>query len=773
VLTATAARPRRSLEPQTSDPFTLQIKDKDLVNELDKAIIERVRTVVENCQDRDDDLLELHLLLEGISQPTGTQPWPNACELESTLVREFHTTLHASLSSACKQFPYCQTEAVMAGDEDDADAYERYINIKAQRDGYEDAIDDVLYTALESKYSPLYVGYSQDIVKSFELGYKDSRGIIVDPQDKDPDEDYEEQLLVTQDVASDGIEYRTITPWYFYTDPIDVPGPQIKDQCERTIERMDLTRESLLRGVKDFGYNSENVKKMLEMGPTGLTESSHKNELNEDKGLNRDKSDYWQCYQVVGRLPAILDTGMENRVPEDLQYVDFVWMVCPEHQIAFKRAFSPFPAAVRPYVIFNAFKKPNSLLGHGLVSLLRDLQNEMTALERFGINKLNLEATPMMSVPERWLTKYAKWKVAPGRLMPRVTDNVHEISPIVWDTTSQNYIMAWMERIDAYASRLAAAQSANSALAGKVRKATEVQFADAMMQTKFDLIQSNINRGVKEVFNIMAALLSQHAYDDEIPNSGGNAKVSIAQLRKNFRFIPQANAEGANSSLRLQKDMVVGQIARQSAVFQSRVMGGDLAPDWVLTHRQLIHAGWREPEELLGPKPAEIDPSMAPPHPKGKPPIESISYKDAPPSIRRQMEQQAGMQPATDEQMSPGMAQAMNSGAGGEGQMDPQMMMQEHGVDLEKQKRDHAHEVNIKMLDHMGKMAIEKMKLQHQAQQNAQDAALQLHQSEQDRALQAHEGQQTRETQIQQAKLRPPARSNGTGGGHGKTNSKR
>lgn len=746
------------------DPFTLKLNDADLVADIDAAIIGRVRKVVEECQNRDDDLLELHLLLEGISQPTGTQPWPNACEIESTLVREFHTTLHASLSSACKQFPYCQTEAVKAGDEDDADAYERYINIKAQRDGYEDAIDDILYTALESKFAPLYVGYSQDIVKSFEMGYKDSRGNIVDPQNREPDEQYDEQLLVTEDIASDGIDYRTICPWFFYTDPIDAPGPQIKDQCERTIERILLTRESLLRGVRDLGYSKADVKKMLELGPTGLSEASHRNELNEDQGLNRSKSDYWECYQVVGRIPPIMDGDMSDKVPEDLQYADFVWLVCPEQNIAFKRAFSPFPAAVRPYVIFNTFKKPNSLEGQGLVSLLRDLQNEMTALERFGINKLNLEATPMMSVPERWLTKYAKWKVAPGRLMPRITDNPHELTPVVWDTTSQNYIMAWMERIDAYASRLAAAQSANSALAGKVRKATEVQFADAMMQTKFDLIQSNINRGVKEVFNIMAALLSKHAYDDEIPSQGGSASISIAQLRKNFRFIPQANAEGANSSLRLQKDMVVGQIARQSAVFQSRVMNGDLAPDWVLTHRQLIHAGWREPEELLGPRPQEIDPANAPPHPKGKPPIESISYKDAPPDIRRQMEQQAGMQPSQMEQQSPAMAQAMNPGAPGE-QADPQMMMQEQGVDLEKQKRDHAHEINKAMLDHMGKMAIEKMKLEHQAQQSQQDMALQLHQSEQDRALQAHEGQQTRETQIQQAKLRPaPAKSNGHGG---------
>lgn len=50
-------------------------------------------------------------------------------------------------------------------------------------------------------------------------------------------------------------------------------------------------------------------------------------------------------------------------------------------------------------------------------------------------------------------------------------------------------------------------------------------------------------------------------------------------------------------------------------------------------------------------------PQQGGPQLQGKPPIENLSYKDAPPSIRRQMEMQAGMQPATPQESQLEMAE--------------------------------------------------------------------------------------------------------------------
>lgn len=46
-------------------------------------------------------------------------------------------------------------------------------------------------------------------------------------------------------------------------------------------------------------------------------------------------------------------------------------------------------------------------------------------------------------------------------------------------------------------------------------------------------------------------------------------------------------------------------------------------------------------------------PQPEPPKEEEKPPSVSLSYKDAPPSVRRQIEQQAGYQPATEQEISP------------------------------------------------------------------------------------------------------------------------
>lgn len=59
--------------------------------------------------------------------------------------------------------------------------------------------------------------------------------------------------------------------------------------------------------------------------------------------------------------------------------------------------------------------------------------------------------------------------------------------------------------------------------------------------------------------------------------------------------------------------------------------------------------------ELLGVEGKHID-EFAPPAPPTPPEddiAESMSYKDAPPSIRRQMEKKAGFEPATESEVSP------------------------------------------------------------------------------------------------------------------------
>lgn len=58
--------------------------------------------------------------------------------------------------------------------------------------------------------------------------------------------------------------------------------------------------------------------------------------------------------------------------------------------------------------------------------------------------------------------------------------------------------------------------------------------------------------------------------------------------------------------------------------------------------------------------------------PQGKPPIENINYKDAPTDIRRQMEQQAGLQPSQMEQVAPAHVPLLQAAQAAQGQAQPE-----------------------------------------------------------------------------------------------------
>ncbi len=236
--------------------------------------------------------------------------------------------------------------------------------------------------------------------------------------------------------------------------------------------------------------------------------------------------------------------------------------------------------------------------------------DEMTSIVRFGINNMNLEASPMMEVSESWLTRYSKWTVAPGRFMPRQPSDQRGAQPITWDVRSQELIMPWLSWLDNKCQRLAASQGVNAGTTGKVVKAAQVHFAEAMQQTKFDLYLSNIQQGVKETFRLMISILLKHmnedpsnqtAYDME---TGKSVTITPEQLEKRFRFLPQATSDAISPASRLARQKAISEIATSYwqglPVFTQQ---GAAVYWYAINHRLLVLAGERSPERYIGPEP--------------------------------------------------------------------------------------------------------------------------------------------------------------------------
>lgn len=598
------------------DPFELTLAPK-LAAKIVAAQIARVDNVVMSCQDRDSDLRMLRDQLEAVSNPITNDPWPGAAIIESSLSREFHTTLLSTCFAAAKQSPYVGLKAVVDGEQDAADKFGVYLNTKAEEFGYEKTVYDKIYIALESRFAPTCFEAYQPVKRYFKLQAKTDMG-VVDPALVGDDEESVDQVVLVEEPQPIEIRSRSVAPWDYYHYPLTAWDPQYEAEggAIAILHRMFLSEEDLLLGVLELGYDAEAVNEMLKQGPTMLQGEAgigREDEYNRDGvsmvGGNTERSSgMWECFKITGRAPYLPDENGKPSIPDALLHTDSVFLVCPQRNVCLKMAYSSTPEGLRPYTVTHAYEKPQMLEGEGIVSLLTQQHDEDTATQRFYINNMNLEACPAMSVPETYLTKYAKWKMAPGRFLPRLPGDDIGPKPIVWDIGSQQLITPMLDRLYAASARIAASEGVNAGMTGQPLKAEQVRFSDAMQQLKFDLVLANIQRGIAKDFEIMAKMLVQHMDDEENIVSGG-ATVTLQKDEvdgKSFKFIPQANSQNASPTMRQQKMQNIAAIVQQWWTWQAQMMQAapeNLNAAWKLSFRLLMVAGEPAPEQYLGPEP--------------------------------------------------------------------------------------------------------------------------------------------------------------------------
>lgn len=595
-------------DTETQDPYKLEL-EPDMQERLDLELCRMVQDCVMACQDRDENIRNLRKELEGWPSEPLNQPWPGACRLPDTTNRELFLTSLAAMYSAARQMPYVCLEAVESEDVDNASDTETWLSIKMQEFGFDKSLYDSLYLANEGFYGVQVTEYKQGLRRSF----------VLEP----PTEEGGEPQLKLQTVPEDeGCRYRSPDSDDVYLFPITAKGPQIEGEfggATHVIERMCLTREDLMLGVLRKEYDGEAVSKMFEAGPVSLSYDVDRRDENDRDGLNtgaitnKQEGEPWECFQVIGRAPLLLDDHYEPTIPEALLHTDCLWMCCPALNIVFKQTYSPYPDSIRPYSFYNVVDKPNRTQGEGTISLVSPTHREMSSIGQFGINNMNLEASPVMTVAENWLTRYSKWTIAPGRFMPRQTSDPIGPKPIQWDVRSQALIMPWLQHLDNKAQRLVAAQGVNQGLGGKSRKAAEIHFAEAMQQVKFDLFVANIQRGVKETARITLAIMADHmrqGADHEKASAGGKeVGVTPEQITKKYRFLPQSSSEHISPAARLAKQQLIKEIVTEWWTgYPMWLQAGTAGYFYALYHRMLILANERNPERLIGPEPQGSQP---------------------------------------------------------------------------------------------------------------------------------------------------------------------
>lgn len=582
----------------------------DLRKQSDVWICDMVRKTVRANQERDDDLYRLRQQLEGVSLAGGDGPWPNSCVLQDPVTREFHMTAQANIVAAFRQKPYVTLEALRPNDDAVVTKLEVLANTEADLFGFDQALATLTYIALESRYAVCGVFYSTTRNKHKELlpvpppihAYDEGEGAVED----DELSPTSEQLYQINDII-ESFEFRPIDTWDFYLSPV---GSQKVQQADHTLERLWLTTTALLDGVKNEGFDAKAVSEMVKRKPTAVREGGvdPRRDQQELSGIYDDNASFYECFRVVGRMPYLFDGLGEPQTPEELLDEDFLWMVCPAHQIVFKLTYSPFP--VRPYALGKAMGPDTEMLGHGIVSTISAIADEMTILLRATVDSTNATMDPQMKVPEHLAGWYSqKDNRRPGSILPYRGNDPNSVQAVHRDFQGLQIGMELSQGLYGRAAQIAAAQGVNSMAAGKVRKAAEVEFTAQVIQNKFGLMLGNIAKMVQEIFRIYFALRKYHLRDSVNVRTGtGEDQVTRDDMDVQFRIIPHADADNASSQQRLDNDTALIEFLGQNHCYQQRIQMGDLTGDWMVGNRVLSHMGIRNPEAFIGPQPQPMDP---------------------------------------------------------------------------------------------------------------------------------------------------------------------
>lgn len=562
-----------------------------------------VREVIDSNRERDEDLRHLRDQLEGRSMPYGG-PWQNSCLLEDPMSREYHIAVLSAIQQVLKRFPYWSLEFIPKdGFEEDVildSAIEYWLNRQASLGGYGQVIYEMSYIALESRYSVVALDWKHRIrqVRKRILRHKGT-GAMIDPdmvsgtdvEDEIQEGLWEPILSIQEEPIWEGVSYRTIDPWDFYLYPLAAFKVEDADFC---IERIWMTRNDLIRGIESYGFDRDAVEEIVESSPGGYESTADNVGEGEDK-----RNEEYECFRVYGRIPYLKGKDLPSYWMED----DFEVMICMPRGIIFYMGYAPYP--FRPYILISMLPTPNQMLGSGIVSLLSDLQDEATATFRYAKDILDLTASPMLLVPERQRYIWDKIEVGPGKTIG-YRANPNEVQPFQWNMQGFSELMQFHQYLDQRASRISAASAINSMTTSRVMKATQVEFAYSVLQSRLNLVLSNIQEGVKRIGELTYEMLYAHFPPNVKVNSGiSGVYIQRSDLSRPYRFISMASIDDLNPDIRRQKDIELATMLRASPYYTALLQQGNMKYEYNLLRRFLVNREIKNPEDYIGPPPIE------------------------------------------------------------------------------------------------------------------------------------------------------------------------
>lgn len=597
----------------------LELKMKpELEDGVHRQLFNQASFAIDGNEERDAILQVWRDQIEGTGQAPTDPRWHNASDLTDPITAENLITLIGWIVETNRKDPKVAVESYEADHERDAEDIEAWLSMKMNQDNVDDLLYKVAYATCRDYSGVVYVGWKQTLRRVREKAVIDPETKLeVTPSANEEHSEYEYRYVVREDVEEEGFDIRQVNLCDFYMYP---PDAESVDKATMCMERMRYTAHDLINAIGDCGFNEDAVKNLIKTRNTGSNSEYYLAQYETDGIDPTDVAPGDGYYEIfVGFTKFPLFVGDDDEIHDEYKDDNFCFAIHPATNTVLKMNFAPVEVKEWPYFLVHILPKPDTPNGHSVCSLLEGIQAESNANVRFGIDSMNLTATPCTLVDQTEAKTISKSDIYPGALIP-VKDVERSLKPMPWDHSGTRDILGYQQFLEGRGKALIAADGAGG-IQQKVRKATEIREMQAAVANKAGLYNWNFNRTLFiPLAQRMVSLHSEYKQDEQEIFSDSDGKqrtLSVAALKAKYRFVPTAVSMNNSPEARLQVSQAAWAMVLQyrEAVAKFPQAAKEL---WHQARKVLMDLGDNNPEAVLGKEPENVQPQPQAP-PPGQP----------------------------------------------------------------------------------------------------------------------------------------------------------
>jgi len=582
---------------------------EDVREDLYRVILQNVKDAVAGARERDDLCMQWN---DAIDMTAGDQTsparWEGACDLNAPLTMQAMLTLMAMAQPALKRSPLVMVDAVDPDNENKARSQEKFIVSKGNEVGLYRFFCDTWWNACRYPVAIGYCGWKEYETSSLVTKYRQpDSDLLVSRDEQEEDVEYEPVLTRVSSLVSE-LDIRTVDTTDCYIFPRNARDIQ---SAIGVGERMMFTAGDLVRGIDQYGFDSDAVEKVIASGRT-MSEGRVVEQQNANiYGLGPDDSPqagYFECFHWYTRMPY------HNDLPEEFLDDDFCVFLHPDSETVLRLNHSPYGKR-RPYVPFSILTRPGEFLSYCIPQILDSFQCEATANIRLTIDSMNLQITPAWLAQESVKDQNQHNSMFPGAVFT-YKKSPDEFQPIQQPQTWVDGLQM-DQHLSQEADKLVTA-GGFGALPNKSRKAAEIQQVQAAAASKFDMYLSFFQFGIVEFVQSMVALCMEHMDDtgeEFMDETNHKQSVKPADLRGKYIYQAVGSGQTANPEVRLQQAQLADKATIEYWTVAAQMQ--QVRPDvvkylWAAKRMYLLDLGIPRPEEYIGPEPEVPEQGAAP-----------------------------------------------------------------------------------------------------------------------------------------------------------------